>query len=204
MHIEDIFIMGEFDYSWIDKFTNVGWYPNDIDEQVKRQLGSAITEPILGIIRTGDHIGEIIGVCFSSIENKKRIETTLLGFTIGGDNAITYNNVIMPRNRIPGIIIISKRNIFICGREIYTIPFKKIFAAHGSRNTTTSSNYDLQKLGEIEYSYANDIYISKLKINRQKILDTGYDEFSIAIVIGYKRPNLIENIWKQIERQAAL
>jgi hypothetical protein len=172
MHIEDIFIMGEFDYSWIDKFTNVGWYPNDIDEQVKRQLGSAITEPILGIIRTGDHIGEIIGVCFSSIENKKRIETTLLGFTIGGDNAITYNNV--------------------------------IFAAHGSRNTTTSSNYDLQKLGEIEYSYANDIYISKLKINRQKILDTGYDEFTIAIVIGYKRPNLIENIWKQIERQAAL
>jgi hypothetical protein len=41
------------------------------------------------------------------------------------------------------------------------------------------------------------------EFHMQNTLDAGYDEYTIAIVIGSKQPDPIENIWKQIERHAA-
>jgi hypothetical protein len=102
MPAEGVFSMGGFDNSWVEKFTNAGWHPDDIAEKVKKQFGNNHHESIWGVRKTGDHAGDIIGVCFSSIQNQKRIEKTLLGFPIGGDNSIAQRDMILPRNRIPG------------------------------------------------------------------------------------------------------
>jgi hypothetical protein len=192
--------MGEIDSTWIDKFSILGWRPNN---RINSSLDDN-TESIWGAINTGDNLGEIIGINFSTIKNQKRIETTLLGFTFGSENTIAERQIIQPSKRISGKLLIAQNRFIIIGNEVITIPFEKIFSTSGYRNSARAANYDLQRLGEHEYNYNNEIYISKIMVNRQIVLETGYDEYSIAIVIGNREPNLIENTWRQIERQVAL
>jgi len=196
--------MGEFDLSWENKFSNIGWRPITLSEKVKGYIRESINDPVIGAIYTGDSVGEIISVSLSKVDQDKRIETTLLGFTIGGDNSISQREIITPKNRIIGSLCITSRNFIICGKEFQIIPFSKIFATAGSRNTRTASEYELHKLGVIEYSFLDDIYISRIKLNKEIVLERGYDELAIAIVIGMKRQNPYEEIWKQIERIIAL
>jgi hypothetical protein len=196
--------MGELGLSWAEKFSILGWNPNKFQEQIEKYKGNTTKEPIYGVLSTGDRIGEIIGVSYSKVDNEKRIETTILGFTIGGDNSISQREIITPKNRIAGNLFITPKNFIICGKVNHIISFTKVFSTVGSRNTKTASDYELNKLGVVEYSYVDDIYISRIKMNKQIDLETGYDEFTIAIVIGSTKQNPIEVTWMQMERMISL
>jgi hypothetical protein len=196
--------MGELGLSWAEILSNMGWYPDDLQGQIERYLGNSNNEQIYGVLKTGDRIGEIIGVSYSKVDNEKRIEKTILGFTIGGDNSISQREIITPNNRIAGSLFITPKNFIICGNENHHISFSKVFSTVGSRNTKTASTYERNKLGVVEYSYLDDIYISRIKMNKQINLETGYDEFTIAIVIGSKKHNPIEVTWMQMERMISL
>jgi hypothetical protein len=196
--------MGKLELSWANEFSNIGWKPDDLYTIVNLNLEHKQEEVILGAIITGDRTGELISVTLSKVENEKRIENTLLGFTIGGDNSIKQRDIISPRDRITGSLIITQSRFFVYGKVIQEIPFANIIITKGSRNTVAGSNYDLQKLGEIEYAYSGDIYISKIRMNKQMDLNNGYDEFTIAVVIGDRNPNPLEEALKKIERLISL
>jgi hypothetical protein len=187
--------MGDLDQSWAEVFSSIGWKPSDAHI---RKTGIEAT--ILGELVVGDNPGEIIGVTFSSVKTSKRNETTILGFTVGGDNGISEREIIYPENRINGYIQITERSIIIVGTEIRIIPFGNVILATGSTNTITASNYELQKLGGKNYQYTGDIYLAKFKMNKQNNLDYGYDEYTLAINIGTRRPSKYEDTWKKVWR----
>jgi hypothetical protein len=196
--------VSDLDYSFKEKFINIGWYPGKLSEIDAELLRRANNEQILAAINTGDHQGEIISITSSRVLKGKRVENTLLGFTIGGDNSILDRELVSPLNRLSGYLVITQRGFLIIGKETRMIPFQNVFSSTGSRNSITASTYDLQKLGEIYYSYRGDIYISKIKMNKQIDLEYGYDEFTIAIVVGNQIQNPLEETWKQVERMIAL
>jgi hypothetical protein len=197
--------MGELGCDWLEKMAKIGWRPNDIDLLVNTSLGRNNSKTIIGVIKTGDEVGNLIGASTSSVIDTKRIENILLGFSIGGDNSIHNKSIIKPEERIPGYLFIASDKFIICGHEIKEIKFSEIIVAFGSIRTITAANYDLQKLGIINYAYSGDIYASKFEINSQHNLNNGYDDLVIAIMINGNISNrndiqTIPRLWDQMGR----
>jgi hypothetical protein len=197
--------MGKLGHNWIEKMAYIGWRPNTMEIMAHKFLGDKETETIIGLLHTGDTDGNLIGVSTSHVKNTNRLEKTILGFTIGGDNSIMQRSIVMPENRIPGCLFITSNKFIVSGRENIEYPFSDIIVASGSTRPITTANYDLQKIGCRDYSYAGDIYVSKFELNRQENLNCGYDDLTIAFVIN-KKPFIGKDIrstaevWYQLER----
>jgi hypothetical protein len=200
--------MGNLNHSWIDTMAPIGWRPNNIEFLSKKFLGEHNSESIIGVISTGDSVGRLIGVSTSHVMDTKRIEKTIVGFTVGGDNSIMQRTIVIPEDRIPGCLFITANKFIACGYENYEFPFSEILVASGSGRTIPTANYDLQKIGIRDYSYTGDIYASKIEINRHENLNCGYDDLTIAFMINGKAVigndfRSISEIWHQLERTIA-
>ena len=198
-------IMGKLSCDWSEKLAKIGWRPNDIDLIANTYLGSRNYETIIGVIKTGNDTGNLIGASTSSVIGTNRIERVLLGFSIGGDNSIRNKTIIKPEERIPGCLFIASDKFIICGHEIKEYTYSDIIVAVGSSRTITAASYDLQKMGIKNYSYSGDIYVIKFEINRQKNLDHGYDDLIFAFVINGNNNNrydvrTIPQLWDQLGR----
>lgn len=197
--------MGKLGHNWIEKMAYIGCRPNNMEILAHKFLGDKETETIIGVLNTGDIGGSLIGVSTSHVINSKRIEKTILGFTIGGDKSIMQRSIVMPENRIHGCLFITSNKFIVCGCEKFEYPFSDIIVASGSKRPITTANYDLQKIGIRDYSYTGDIYVTKFELNRQENLNFGYDDLTIAFVIN-KKPFIGKDIgsnaevWNQLER----
>jgi hypothetical protein len=198
--------MGKLNDRWYEKMAEIGWRPPDINELTQKYLGEYPVESIMGVIHTGDAVGNLIGVSTSHVRESKRIEKTIVGFTVGGDNSIVERSVILPEDRIPGCLFITSHIFIACGFEKTEFPYSGIIVASSMGRTTAAANYDLQKLGIRNYSYSEDIFISKFEINRQDNLNCGYDDLTIVFVIKGKAStgngiHSIPEVWHQMERK---
>jgi hypothetical protein len=197
--------MGKLVHNWIEKMAFIGWRPNNMELLAHKYLGEKETETIIGVLITGDIVGSLIGVSTSHVKDVKRIEKTILGFTIGGDNSIMERSMVIPENRIPGCLFITSNKFIVCGNENIEYPFSDIIVASGIKRPITTANYDLQRIGIRDYSYSEDIYVTKFELNRQENLNCGYDDLTIAFVINNKAfigNDISSNaeVWYQLER----
>jgi hypothetical protein len=193
--------MGILAHLWREKMAEIGLRPENIIFLAKDYLGESSPDSIFGVFRTGDGAGCLIGVSTSHVQDAKRVGKTILGFTVGGDNSITAGSVVAPESRIPGCLFIAADRFIACGPERRDFPYSEIIVASGGKRTMAAANYDLQKMGIGNYSYAGDIYVSKFEINRQDNLNCGYDDLTIAFATDGKAfAGDIVGVWNQLER----
>jgi hypothetical protein len=196
--------MGDLSQRWNEKMSRMGWRPNEIDALVEKYLGRYPAESIIGVLQTGDGAGDLIGVGTSHVQDARRIEKTIVGFTVGGDNSIMIRSVIAPEGRIPGCVFIAADRFIACGMEKTEFPFSEIIAASGGERTAAAANYDLQKLHIDNYSYSGDIHVAKFERNRQDNLNCGYEDLTIAFAVNRKAAadgvGSISDVWHQLER----
>jgi hypothetical protein len=197
--------MANLSSDWDTKLAAVGWRPENMQLIAREYLGEYASEHIRGVITTGDGIGDLLGVSLSRVRDSKRIEKTLVGFTVGDDNSTVQRSVVPPENRIPGCLFIAADKFIACGVEKHEFSFSEILVALGSGRTVTAANYDLQRMGVRNYSYGGDIYAAKFELNRQENLNCGYDLLIIAFaangkaIVGTDIGGLTA-VWRQLER----
>jgi len=164
----------------------ISWRPNNMEILAHKYLGEKETGTIIGVLNTGDIVGGLLEVSTSRVKDTKRIEKTIIGFTIGGDNTIMQRSIVIPENRIPGCLFITSNKFIACGIEVLEYPFSDSIVTSGCKRASATANYDLQKIGCRDYSYTGDTYITKFELNRQGNLNCGYDDLTIAFVIHKK------------------
>ena len=71
------------DYSWMKRFANVGWQPKNFQSVASGIVGNYSGETIMGLIKTGDGVGELLEVRQNIYHENTRKEETLVGFTTG-------------------------------------------------------------------------------------------------------------------------
>ncbi len=180
--------MANLDYSWIAKFTSVGWHPDNIQSIADNVLGQYRGENILGLICTGDSMGNLLGISLSHVHEGYRYEKTIVGFTPGSSrDPMIKNEIIMPENRIPGCLFITPTKFIACGIENEDFSFAEILIALGGGRTMQHESSVLSELGMTNYKLKGEIYMAKFELNRHENRNSGYDMLSIAFVVNEKR-----------------
>jgi len=181
-------------YEWNKKFANVGWQPNNFQSIAGGILGNVSGESIMGLIKTGDSVGELLEVRQSvAKENGRKVET-LVGFTTGQwDNSLPNHELIPPERRIQGYLVITSKRFVIQGRNKCEINFDDLVSSSSSGDAQEGANIQIKRLGFKGYRFGGDVSIGWYATKKQNSPNNvSPDSFFIAIL--YNERNIFSFI----------
>jgi hypothetical protein len=174
----------ELESSWGDRFAKVGWQPSNYMSIASSILENNSTdERILGLLHTGDEIGELLEVRVAHINNEQYEVKTIVGFTTGEwyERGLIPNHIIEPENRIPGYLVITSKRFFAKGFGTYEMAFKDTGVPSDNPNSIKGAKWNMEKRGNKRYKFQGDISASYVEFDGPNPMQR-YDQLLIALV----------------------